>query len=95
MYAGRIVEQGTKDEILNSPVHPYTQGLLKCIPKINSKEKMLSTIEGQVPELTNLPPGCKFYPRCPRVMAKCKKEEPEFYKITPTQYSKCYLQQKT
>jgi len=95
MYYGRIVEKGTKDEVLSNSKHPYTQGLLKCIPKIGKNEKRLATIKGQVPELSNLPSGCKFHPRCPYAMDKCKEEEPEFCKITQTHYSKCYLQQKS
>jgi len=94
MYAGRIVEIGTKEEILSTSHHPYTKGLLNCIPKTSSKGNTIPTIKGNVPDLSSLPQGCKFHPRCPFVMPKCREKEPEFYKISNTHYSKCYLQQK-
>ena len=92
MYAGRIIEKGTKQEILHSPKHPYAKALLDCLPK---KDKQLNTIKGNVPNLANLPSGCKFNPRCPHVMKRCLEEEPEFTEITQEHSVKCYLLQKT
>jgi len=91
MYAGRIVEVGRSQEVLNNPKHPYTIGLLECIPKQDTKEKFLKTIKGSVPDLANLPEGCKFNPRCPFVMDICKKKEPNFRKVSNNQSAKCYL----
>jgi len=92
MYAGRIIEKGPSGEILNSPKHPYTEALLDCLPK---KGKELNAIKGSVPNLSNLPSGCKFHPRCPYVMEKCLKQEPDFIKISQGHSVRCYLQQKT
>ncbi|MFC1709825.1 ABC transporter ATP-binding protein [Candidatus Omnitrophota bacterium] len=89
MYAGRIVENGKKEEVLNNPKHPYTKALLGCRPKKDAE--LLNTIEGRVPDLSKLPNGCKFHPRCPFVMDICKKQEPEFKQITKSQFSRCYL----
>ncbi len=77
MYAGKIVESGKVTDIFTSPLHPYTQGLLRSIPRIDrvqstAHRKKLPTIEGAVPSLANLPPGCAFAPRCPYVLPACK-----------------------
>ena len=66
MYAGKIVETGTARDIYNDPRHPYTLGLMNSVPKLNNGEKApLEPIEGQPPDLSNMPPGCSFEPRCP------------------------------
>ena len=88
MYAGGIVEKGRAQEILHNPKHPYTKALLDCLPK---KDKQLNAIKGSVPDLSKLPSGCKFHPRCPFVMEKCLKEEPNFTNISPEHFVKCYL----
>lgn len=73
MYAGQIVESGTTMSILTNPQHPYTQGLLDAVPKLEEeKSKELIPIEGAPPSLANLPEYCAFYPRCPRAEARCK-----------------------
>ncbi len=77
MYAGKIVEQGTVHEIFKDPKHPYTQGLLSSIPKIDeTKAARLSTIKGTVPGLLNLPKGCRFNTRCPYAKDLCFETEP-------------------
>jgi oligopeptide/dipeptide ABC transporter ATP-binding protein len=77
MYAGRIVERGSKRELFYDPQHPYTWGLLGSIPRLDRpKPKKLASIEGMPPSLINLPQGCKFRPRCPHAFDKCF-EEPE------------------
>ena len=77
MYAGRIVERGSKRDIFYDPQHPYTWGLLGSIPRLDRpKPKKLHSIEGTPPSLINLPQGCKFRPRCPHAFEKCF-EEPE------------------
>jgi oligopeptide/dipeptide ABC transporter ATP-binding protein len=64
MYAGRVVEQGTVDEVIETPQHPYTQGLLTCRPSLGERKNPIRPIPGNVPSLMNLPPGCVFAPRC-------------------------------
>jgi peptide/nickel transport system ATP-binding protein len=74
MYAGRIVEQGTVDEVLDAPLHPYTQGLIGSVPSRNRRGAPLAQIPGMTPALLNLPPGCAFRSRCPRVAPACVEE---------------------
>ena len=64
MYAGRIVEHGPVAEVVSNPLHPYTQGLLRCTPRIGKREDRLQVIPGGVPDPTRLPRGCRFHPRC-------------------------------
>ena len=78
MYAGKVVEEGTTNQIFNKPKHPYTIGLLKSMPVLNQKKERLAVIEGVVPNPTDFPSGCKFHPRCPlNDGAKCVNTEPE------------------
>jgi oligopeptide/dipeptide ABC transporter ATP-binding protein len=78
MYAGRIAEQGTVEEVFNRPRHPYTRGLLASIPRLSTPRKSrLATIEGMVPALTDMPVGCRFNNRCPYADARCVAEYPE------------------
>jgi peptide/nickel transport system ATP-binding protein len=76
MYAGRIVEQGTVDEVLDAPLHPYTHGLIGSVPSRNRRGSPLVQIPGMTPALLNLPPGCAFRGRCPRATTACI-EEPQ------------------
>jgi peptide/nickel transport system ATP-binding protein len=79
MYAGRVVEKSNVHELFKHPKHPYTQGLLNSIPKLNQLSKSrLNTIEGQVPTLQNMPEGCRFYNRCPHKQDDCKSLGHEF-----------------
>jgi peptide/nickel transport system ATP-binding protein len=83
MYAGDIVEEGEADSVVRSPKHPYTQALVRCIPRPRRPEEQkvpLPIVGGQVPDLVQPPPGCRFNPRCPYVMDICKKEKPAYYK---------------
>lgn len=77
MYAGKIVEIGEVNELYGDPLHPYTKGLLASIPNINIEQEKLETMPGSPPDLINLPSGCPFHPRCPKVMKICKKSEPQ------------------
>ena len=90
MYAGKIVEQGSVRQMYNHPRHPYTAGLLKSIPHIGDKAA-LYTIPGQPPDLANLPPGCAFAPRCPRVVEHCTREEPREIVGADGHSSRCWL----
>jgi peptide/nickel transport system ATP-binding protein len=74
MYAGRIVEQGTVDEVLDAPLHPYTHGLIGSVPSRNRRGAPLAQIPGMTPALVNLPPGCAFRTRCPRAAPACAEE---------------------
>lgn len=76
MYAGKVVEEGTVNQIFNKPQHPYTLGLLKSIPKLGHRSEYLPTIEGTVPSLLNLPQGCRFQSRCSKVHDACRQKEP-------------------
>lgn len=75
MYAGKIVETGSVEQIIFEPKHPYTKGLLKSIPKIGDKKTKIQSIPGDVPDLAALPPGCSFHPRCDKAMSDCQKGE--------------------
>jgi len=76
MYAGRIVEVGPVREVIKSPLHPYTVGLMGSIPKISSSRTKLVQIDGAMPRLNAIPPGCAFNPRCPKRFARCLEERP-------------------
>lgn len=91
MYCGRIVEKADVMTLFKAPKHPYTQGLLKSIPQIGERREYLDSIRGQVPSPRNLPPGCKFAPRCDACMNICEKEEPPFFDLGQGQYSRCWL----
>ena len=80
MYAGRIVESGAVDEVLDTPLHPYTQGLIGSVPSRNRRGSPLAQIPGMMPALADLPPGCAFRARCSRAAAACT-EIPELRKI--------------
>jgi len=74
MYAGRMMEKGPTDEVITEPLHPYTRGLLACLPRISERRK-IHPIPGMVPDLINLPPGCPFAPRCDVAMPECRQLE--------------------
>lgn len=95
MYAGHIVEYGTADEIFYSPRHEYTKGLIKSIPKLDTKEdERLIPIEGQPVDLLNPPKGCPFAPRCSSCMKICLDKMPPKTELSDTHYSHCWLLQK-
>jgi peptide/nickel transport system ATP-binding protein len=83
MYAGRIVETGTTREIFNRPRHPYTIGLLSCLPTLTRGREPLTAIEGQPPDLAHVPPGCSFAPRCPLAEARCREMPPPLEAVAP------------
>ncbi len=91
MYAGRIVEQGTKDIIFNSPAHPYTRGLLAAMPRIDSEGEELEIIPGTTPNLINLPSGCAFHPRCAYSQKECRETKPERLDVGRGQLSACHF----
>ena len=78
MYAGKVVEYATCDQIFEKPMHPYTSGLMNCIPKLDDDDtKRLSVIEGMVPSFDDMPAGCAFCPRCPQARQICREKMPE------------------
>ena len=93
MYAGKAVEEADVKTLFSNPKHPYTQGLLNSIPKIEKHERRprLQAIPGMVPSLLDLPPGCKFAPRCSKVIPACTEAEPEFRDVGPGQKARCIL----
>ena len=91
MYAGQIVEQGTRAELLSAPRHPYTQGLLKSIPRPESRGSRLNEIEGVVPRPGQWPPACRFHTRCPHVFERCRSETPARTSISQTHAAWCHL----
>ena len=90
MYAGRIVEQAPVREIFRAPQHPYTQGLLASIPGATPGTR-LHAIEGTVPDIGALPPGCAFGPRCPRHFERCDTAPPPFFDVGIEHQARCYL----
>jgi oligopeptide/dipeptide ABC transporter ATP-binding protein len=91
MYAGRIVETGTVDEVLLRPQHPYTEGLLSSIPAVQKRGRALSVIKGVVPNPFRMPPGCKFAPRCPWAWERCSEDEPALLETATGARSRCFL----
>jgi len=93
MYAGQIVESGTKREIFLNPQHPYTKGLLKSLPRLDqNKNEPLIPIFGTPPDLINPPQGCAFCARCESAMRICESESPESSTISDTHSARCWLQ---
>ena len=92
MYAGRIVERGTAQDIYRNPRHPYTLGLLNSVPRLDlPKKEKLNPIEGQPPDLTNLPSGCAFRERCRFAVARCATETPPLRSVEADHLSACFV----
>jgi peptide/nickel transport system ATP-binding protein/oligopeptide transport system ATP-binding protein len=94
MYAGWVVEQGPVADVFASPLHPYTVGLMNSIPRIGQGRKgreYLNVIPGTIPDLLELPSGCKFRDRCPRVMPVCAEKKPELKEKAPGHSVRCWL----
>lgn len=90
MYAGKIMERGTTLEIFEGPVHPYTRGLLDCLP-VSAREGELPFIPGTIPSLVHPPRGCVFHPRCSYSFKPCTREAPPEYTISQTHSAACHL----
>lgn len=90
MYAGTLVELGSRQEIFRSPAHPYTRGLLQAAPTLKSdRTQRLHTIEGSVPPVSALPPGCPFDPRCELRIEACSRELPALVQVGPSRWARC------
>jgi peptide/nickel transport system ATP-binding protein len=92
MYAGRIAEIGPVREVINHSAHPYTRGLMACIPDMDSDRENLNQIDGAMPRLNAIPRGCAFNPRCPQVHERCGQERPELMPAGATRAA-CWLHQ--
>jgi len=91
MYAGRIVEMGPVPTVFRSPAHPYTRALLESVPRLGARLERLTAIEGQPPDLANLPAGCAFAPRCPEAMERCRVEAPPEDGVGDGHRTRCWL----
>jgi oligopeptide/dipeptide ABC transporter ATP-binding protein len=95
MYTGKIVEESPVDELFARPKHPYTEGLLRSVPKLTARDvvkaERLQTIEGTVPRPTALPPGCHFEPRCQYRMPRCREGEIPLYEVDAGVRVRCVL----
>ncbi len=91
MYAGDVVEDASVYDLFSDPLHPYTKGLLSCIPSGSKDETVLKPIPGSVPNLMNPPVGCKFASRCPNVMEVCRERPPKLLEVKPNHRVACFL----
>ena len=90
MYAGHVMEYASAAELFDEPLHPYTRGLLESIPRLDRDVDVLHTIPGNVPNLSDMPKGCRFCTRCPNVSERCRSEEPPLYALGGRKV-KCFL----
>ena len=91
VYAGQIIEMGTLEDIFDHPTHPYTLGLFGSLPTLSGDQHRLHAIDGMPPNPADLPSGCKFHPRCPRVCDRCRSSDIELSCIGGTHYCRCCL----
>jgi peptide/nickel transport system ATP-binding protein len=90
MYAGRIVEIGAVSEVVTNPRHPYTRGLMDSIPRVGGRRDRLRQVDGTMPRLNEIPPGCPFNPRCPEVFDRCRQQRPDLLPAAGTDAA-CWL----
>jgi len=91
MYAGQVIERCAVPRLFAEPQHPYTIGLLGSIPRLHLEQERLSAIEGFVPDAAAMPQGCRFHPRCPFSVEKCRKEAPPLAEITKNHFVSCWM----
>jgi oligopeptide/dipeptide ABC transporter ATP-binding protein len=91
LYAGRLMEMGKAQDVLENPLHPYTKTLLSAVPTGFRDAPPLPASKGEPPDLRKLPSGCKFNPRCPFAMQRCSEEEPPFIEVSPGRFASCWL----
>ena len=90
MYGGRVAEEGTVEQVFGRPLHPYTRLLLESIPSLDHERERLPSIPGMVPTLAEMPPGCRFHPRCPQAMAVCRERIPPAVEPEPGHRAACF-----
>ncbi len=91
MYAGKVVEESDVVSLFKDPLHPYTEGLLQSVPRLDEQREKLHVIEGVVPNPMNMPEGCRFHPRCPHAEDRCKQVEPALEKVGEGRYVACHV----
>jgi peptide/nickel transport system ATP-binding protein len=92
MYAGRVVESGPTRQVFDHPEHPYTWSLLRSVPRVDERRhERLVSIEGLPPDLTRMPTGCKFHPRCQFRVERCSRDEPPLEEVGPNQDARCWV----
>ena len=91
MYAGKVVEEANVYDIFREPLHPYTEGLLNSIPRLDEPKSRLKPIQGVVPNPLELPEGCSFHPRCPYAMDICKEKQPQLKRLSANRQASCWL----
>ena len=89
MYAGRVIEQAPVEALFNRPMHPYTDGLIDAVPKLDGDLHRLTTIPGSIPDLATVIPGCRFNPRCREAMDVCRRNAPALLPVGPDHLSRC------
>jgi oligopeptide/dipeptide ABC transporter ATP-binding protein len=91
MYAGKVMEEGETLDVFKNPINPYTEGLLRSIPRVDWGKKQLNVIEGNIPDVVDPPPGCRFHPRCPYVAKLCQEAEPAVVELKPRHRTACHF----
>ena len=91
MYLGRVVETAKTEKLFAAPNHPYTQALLREVPRLENRRSRFIPIKGEIPSPLDPPPGCHFNPRCPHTMRRCREEVPALKEIAPQRFSACHL----
>ena len=91
MYLGRVVESADSERIFGAPNHPYTQALLRQVPRLETRKTAFQPIVGEIPSPLAPPAGCHFHPRCPQAMARCRSEPPRLREVAPGHLSACHL----
>ncbi len=93
MYAGKLVERAPMRTLFRTPKHPYTEALLKAVPRLNTTTNRLWSIEGHPPDLANIPSGCPFSPRCSVAEDRCRHDTPPEFQVGDNHYTRCWLQE--
>ncbi len=91
MYLGRVVEQAPTEELFAEPNHPYTQALLREVPRLDTRRRQFEPVKGEIPSPLDPPSGCHFHPRCPFATDRCRSESPRLKEIAPGRFSACHL----
>ena len=94
MYLGRVVESATAEEIFSRANHPYTQALLKQVPRLDARKTQFKPIVGEIPSPLAPPSGCHFHPRCPHAMPRCREQAPPLREVAPGHLSACHLNER-
>ncbi len=92
MYAGKVVEEGPTRQVIAHPAHPYTQGLIDSIPRLTQpRDEKLHIIPGNIPDLSSMPEGCRFAPRCAHACDRCRQQQPQMRQVAPGHSARCFL----